>query len=103
MQAERRSRVTEERARARPRAPGVRCTLGATVWQHKHPGAGPSSWREIWSAFTGSTSRFAPRQAQHVKRLRHRLGGETRVRITRVEEIRPEQSGKHRYIVRHAR
>ena len=36
-------------------------------------------------------------------RLRRRLGGEARVRITRVEEIRPERSGKHRYIVSHGR
>ena len=36
-------------------------------------------------------------------RLRKRLGEETRLRITRVEEIRPERSGKHRHVVSHAR
>lgn len=45
------------------------------------------------------------RQAEQeiIHRLRRRVGEETRVKITRVEEIRPERSGKQRYVVSHAR
>ncbi len=44
-------------------------------------------------------------QVEHeiLDRLQRRLGEATRVNITRVEEIRPEPSGKHRYVVSHAR
>jgi phenylacetate-CoA ligase len=46
---------------------------------------------------------LTPQAEQEIlDRLRRRLGEETRVRITRVEEIRPERSGKHRYVVSHA-
>ncbi len=44
----------------------------------------------------------AQAEQEIVDRLRQRLGEETPVKITRVEEIRPERSGKHRYVVSHA-
>jgi len=44
-----------------------------------------------------------PAEQEILNRLRQRLGEQTRVHITRVETIAPEQSGKHRYVVSHAR
>jgi len=34
--------------------------------------------------------------------LARRLGADTPVRISRVESIAPERSGKHRYVISHA-
>jgi phenylacetate-CoA ligase len=44
----------------------------------------------------------ARRESEILDRLARRLGPDTPVRISRVEEILPEKSGKYRYVVSHA-